>query len=391
MRVLMAHNYYLERGGEDESFESEAALLEANGHEVIRYTRDNRELSQVSGLKAASMALWNQSARREIRGLISENQPNIMHCQNLFPIISPSIYAEAHRAGVVVVQSLRNYRQICLNAYLSRDGRPCEDCVGRSVPWPGVLHRCYQGNRAASLVVATMLTGHRILQTWDRNVDAYIANTEFAKSKLVAGGLPPERILVKPNFVHPDPGERRTTGSYALYVGRLSAEKGIQTLVDAWKSIEDLRLLMVGAGPMEEELRSHARAKGLQGIKILGRRTHEQVLSLMKEAQFLVFPSLLYETFGRVLVEAFACGVPVVSSRRGTASEIVQHGGTGLHFEAADAEDLVRQVTWVQENPTQLSEMGHNARSEFEAKYTADRNYQMLMNIYEEALSHRKA
>lgn len=391
MKILMVHNYYLERGGEDESFESEAAMLEGHGHDVIRYTRDNRELRHVSGLKAASLALWNESTRGEVRDLIASSQPDIIHCQNTFPLISPSIYAEARRAGAVVVQSLRNYRQICLNAYLFRDGRPCEDCVGKKAPWPGVLHRCYRGSHAASFAVATMLTTHRLLRTWDRNIDIYIANTEFSKSKLIAGGLPQERILVKPNFVDPDPGERGNTGDFALYVGRISPEKGIRTLVDAWEKIEDLRLLIVGAGPLEKELRNRARSESSRAIEMLGRRPRKQVLSLMKEAQFLVFPSLLYETFGRVIIEAFACGVPVLASRRGTAFEIVQHGTTGLHFEAAEAGDLARQVTWAQEHPVQLAKMGRNARGEYEAKYTADRNYELLMDVYRVALARRQS
>lgn len=385
-KVLMGHCYYREPGGEDASFEDEVRLLIDRGHPVIRYSRDNREIDDFGLAEKWHLAwktTWAADSYRSLRELIRRERPAVAHFQNTFPLISPAAYAACRAAGVPVVQSLRNYRLLCPNALFFREGRVCEDCLGKALPWPGVAHGCYRESRIQSGVVAAMVAAHRLLRTWQDQVDVYIALTDFARRKFIEGGLPPEKIIVKPNFVHDDAGVSDGRRDYALFVGRLSPEKGILTLLEAWRQIRRVPLKIVGEGPMREEMAAIVQRQGLEGsVELLGHRPRADVLALMRRARFLVFPSEWYETFGRVAIEAFACGVPVIAARLGAMAEIVDAGRTGLHFTPGDSDDLASQVEWAASHPDRVAGMGRSAREEFEAKYTAVRNYEMLTRIY---------
>jgi len=247
------------------------------------------------------------------------------------------------------------------------------------------MHACWRGSRAGTAVVVAMLTIHRLLKTWQEQVDRYIALTEFARQKFIEGGLPAEKIVVKPNFVHPDLGMGRHEGDYALFVGRLSPEKGIQTLLRAWRHLKGVPLKIAGDGPLRAKLEGFVKNEGLEGVEILGRRPREDVFRLMREARVLVFPSEWYEGFPMTIAEAFACGLPVIASRLGAATEIVEDGRTGLLFEPGNPEDLAAKVKWAWQHPKEMEEMGREARQEYEQKYTAERNYEMLMDIYKRA------
>jgi len=279
------------------------------------------------------------------------------------------------------VQSLHNPRILCPAATLYREGRVCEDCLGRDVPWPGVVHACYHNSRPQTAVVAGMIAIHRLLRTWQEQVDAYIAFTEFSRQKFITAGLPPERVFLKPHFLSADPGIREGTGNYALFMGRLAPEKGLGTLMRAWKDLRHIPLWICGEGPMEDDVRRIA--EGNPSIRALPRLSRCDCFHLTKGARFLVWPSEGYnETFGLVAIEAFACGTPVVASRLGAMSEIVEDGKTGLHFKAGSAEDLADKVEWAWSHPREMEMMGRAARAEYEGKYTAERNYQLLMDIY---------
>jgi len=298
-----------------------------------------------------------------------------------------------------VVQTLHNYRLLCPAAIFQRDGRVCEDCLGH-VPWRGVLHACYRDSRAATAAVALMLSVHRWLGTWSKMVDCYIALTEFARAKFIEGGLPAEKIVVKPNFVHPDPmavnhqssiANHKSPQGSALFVGRLSPEKGVRTLLAVWRRLGNrIPLRVVGDGPLRVELEAEAVRHGLSSVCFHGWLAPERTIEVIKVARFLVFPSESYETFGRVAVEAFACAVPVIASRLGAMQEIVEDGRTGLHFTPGDADDLAAKVEWAWTHPDEMQEMGRAARAEYEFKYTAERNYPMLMEIYERAIAIHK-
>ena len=239
------------------------------------------------------------------------------------------------------------------------------------------------------MVVATMLASHSAVHTWTDKVDRFIALTEFGRRKLIDGGLPADKIVSKPNFVHPDPGYKGGSSDYALFVGRLSTEKGIATLIDAWSQCKfDLSLRIVGNGPLEQELQDLVRRHS--HILIEGRRPIGEVYDLMRDAAFLVMPSIWYETFGRTIVEAFAVGTPVIASRLGAMEEIVDDSVTGLHFTPGDAADLAAKILWAIEHPGEMREMGRRARQVYEQKYTPEVNYPQLMAIYESALSENR-
>jgi len=390
MKLLLVHNRYQISGGEDSVFEAERNLLLAAGHHVDEYVRDNSEIAEYNLWTKTTLGLrtlWAWDSCRELRVLLQRNRPDIVHFHNTFPLVSPAAYYVCHDAGIPVVQSLHNPRLLCPAATSCREGRACEDCLGRSVPWPGVLHGCYRGSRIQSGVVATMLAVHRSLDTWGKRVDRYIAFTEFYRRKFVAGGLPAEKVVVKPHFVAPDPGRRVESGQYAVYVGRLAPEKGVRTLLAAWRQCKDVPLRIRGEGPLLPEVEQFA-SKAIARVEVLPRLSSDELIGLVKGARFLVLPSEgHYETFGLVAVEAFACGVPVICSRLGALEEIVEDSRTGLHFTSGDAEDLAEKVGRAWTHPTEMAEMGQAARREYEAKYTAKANYAMLLGIYEQALA----
>jgi glycosyltransferase involved in cell wall biosynthesis len=380
MKLLLVHNYYQQAGGEDVVFEAEGRLLEDHGHRVIRYTARNEDVEQLSRPRLAGKAIWNAAAYREVARLLEQERPHLIHVHNTLPLISPAIYYAARTARVPVVQTLHNYRMLCPSATLFRDGHPCEDCLRSALPIPGVRHACYRKSRAASAAVAAMLTIHRGLGTWRRTVELFIALTEFARAKFVAGGLPPQRVVVKPNFTA-DPGVRAAGGAYALYVGRLSEEKGYRVLLDAWRRLADrIPLRIIGDGEGSERV---AAASGQHtGVQFLGRQSAAEVVAAMAGARFLVFPSIWYETFGLTIIEAYAVGIPVIASNLGVMSTLVRDRQTGLHFLPGDAEDLVRQVEWALAHPDDMNRMGRNARLEYETHYTPERNYEMLRDAY---------
>ncbi len=373
---------------------AEKELLSGFGHRVVEYARHNDEIKDYGMWKIATLAprtVWAWDSYKEIRALLERERRDLAHFHNTFPLISPAAYYACRDAGVPVVQTLHNYRLVCPAATFFDGERVCEACVSHSL-WRAVAHGCYRRSRAATATVALMLAVHRRLGTWTRLVDCYIAPTEFGRRKFVEAGLPEEKIVVKPNLVHPDPGARNGAGEYALFVGRLSPEKGLRTLLGAWGRLNRrVPLAIVGDGPLRAELAEQAAKRGASTISFHGRLTMDQTLAAMKRARFLVFPSKSYEGMPRTVIEAYACGVPVIASRLGAMEEIVDDGRTGLHFTAGDAEDLAAKVEWAWTHPNEMQEMGRAARAEYEAKYTAERNYQMLMGIYRRVLAARGA
>jgi glycosyltransferase involved in cell wall biosynthesis len=389
MKILAVHNRYQRPGGEDQVFVDETALLETRNHRVLRYEVHNDQVKHVNRLTLAKDTVWNTSAYRELRALIRRERPDVVHFHNTLPLVSPAGYYAAKAEGAPVIQTLHNYRLLCPVALFFRDGRVCEDCMGKAVPWPGVVHRCYRGSRAASGVIATMLTVHRALRTWTEMVDVYVALTEFARNKFVEGGLPAGKIVVKPNFVAPDPGRGQGGGGYALFVGRLAPEKGTGTMLAAWDRLGTrIPLKIVGDGPLKDQVVEAAARRS--NVEWLGHKPVADVHALMRKADMLVFPSQWYETFGRVAAEAFAAGTPVIAANIGAVAELVEHGRTGFKFRPGDPEDLVTQVEWALSHSAELRRMREEVRAEFEAKYTAERNYRALMEIYQAALERNK-
>ena len=381
MRILLIHNYYQLAGGEDKVFRAEADLLRGRGHTVLEYTAHNDQLVDIGPIKTATKMVWNRKVYKTLRSLIEQNDIQVAHFHNTFPLISPAAYYAAKAAGAAVVQTLHNYRLLCPNALFFRAGRPCEDCLGKTIPWPGIVHKCYRNSLVSSGAVATVLTTHRLAKTWANQVDAYIALTAFAKDKLVQGGIPADIIHIKPNFIDPDPGYQPHPGKYALYVGRLSAEKGIDTMLSAWAQIsEKLPLKIIGDGPLASDVEQAAR--DYSGIEWLGQCPAETVYQQMKAAMFLLVPSQWYEGLPRTIVESFAVGTPVLASDLGAMSSLVKNDVTGWHFNAGEASDLVQVAERCLARSQDLGAVRQTTRQEFELYYSAEKNYDKLLEIY---------
>jgi len=395
VKILLVHNRYQQPGGEDVVFEQERKLLESAGHQVVTHCRSNDEVNDSSiwqRVRLAKNTVSSAESRQQVLNLLRQHHFDVVHVHNTFMMISPSIYSACREAGVPVVQTLHNYRLLCPAANFYRDGHTCEECTEHSV-WRGVQHGCYRDSRAATATVAVMLTVHRRRGTWTESVDSYVALSEFARRKFIAGGLPADKISVKPNFVQPDQGERSNGGgAYAAYVGRLASEKGPGTMISAWKLLsKSVPLVVVGDGPLLEELQNQAREYGLTNISFRGRLSREQAQAVMKGASFVVIPSECYENFPMGMAESFACGVPVICSRLGALEELMSDGRTGLHFTSGSPQDLAAKVEWAWSNSESMRAMGKAARKEYETRYTAERNYPLLMDIYERTIAAREA
>ncbi len=389
MRILLIHNRYQQRGGEDAVFEAEAALLARFGHDVACLTFTNDDIadhrSAIGSLQLAASTIWSRGSADRVRQSIREHQPDVVHFHNTFPLVSPSAYSACKAEGVAVVQTLHNYRLLCPSGVFFRDNQPCEDCLGRRVPWPGVQHGCYRASRSQTVVVAGMITIHGLRRTWERDVDIYIALTQFARRKFVEGGIPEDRIRVVPNAVEPDPGIGQRGGSYFLFVGRLTHDKGIDVLLQAWtEHAVPAPLHIAGDGPLVDMVVQAAREN--RSVRYLGRLPRRDILAQMHGAIALVFPSVWYEGFPVTIAEASACGLPTIASRLGAMSEIVKDGETGLLFEPFDATDLAAKATAVWEDLEQNRMMAAEARRFYERELTGEHHHRQLIAAYEHAI-----
>ena len=380
MKIVMVHNEYTLPGGEDSVVVAEVSFLQGQGQKVIQYIRDNNEIKNYGLLRKALLyfeATWSEKSYREVRDLCRLHKPDVAHFHNTLPLISPSAYYACKEEGVPVTQTLHNYRLICPCGLLMRDSKICEECIGSDFR-PALKHRCYRRSYIQTRAIVRMLNKHRKHQTYEKMVDKYVALTEFSRQKFIQAGFPAEKIIVKPNFLA-DPPQANYGGDYAIYVGRLRPEKGVDVLTCAWKRLPEFPLKMVGDGPQRDQLQQSAPSN----VEFIGPVNQAKALSLILNARFLIFPSVWYETFGRTLIESFACGKPVVASRLGAAAEIVDDGRTGFLFEPGSPDDLAAKAKILIGNPSLAEELGRNARAQFEAKYTAEKNYEQLMSIYD--------
>lgn len=387
MRVLLVHNRYRQPGGEDRVVKSEADLLRRHLHQVALYEANNDGIEGPLGsLKTAVRCLWSPEAQRSFCECLRDFEPDVVHVHNFFPLISPAIHHAAHKRGIPVVQTLHNYRLLCPASTLLRNGSVCEACTHEWYPVSAVQHACYRHSRAATVAVANMLFLHRAIGTWTNTVTRFIALSEFARRKFARSGMPEDRIDVKPNFLLDDPGPGQGSGDYVLFVGRLSDEKGIACLLQAWKATRSkLRLIIVGDGPLAPMVRDCASTDPT--IQWRGFMDRSEILDLMGKAMALVFPSVWFEAFPLVLAEALAKGLPVIASDLGSMAEIITHRRTGLLFAPGSPLDLASALQWAFDHRPEICAMREHARLEFESKYTANRNYRLLMNIYEAALA----
>jgi glycosyltransferase involved in cell wall biosynthesis len=380
MNILLCHNHYQHPGGEDSTFVDESSLLESHGHNVIRYTMHNDDIRDMRRTTLAVKTMWNRQAYYEVREIIRKHRPAVMHCTNTFPLISPAVYYAAKDESVPVIQSLHNYRMFCANSLFLRDGRACEKCLGKMIPWSAIVHACYRESRLATAAVTSMVGVHRFMRTWIDAIQLYCTPTEFARQKFIQGGIAAQKIIVKPNFVREDRGVGEGGGNYVVFAGRLSHEKGIDILLEAWRQLAaPVALKILGDGPLGDVV---AKAAALDSrIQWMGQCSSQEVDSIIGEAKCVLLPSICFETFGRTVIEAFCKGTPVVVSDGGAIAELVREGDTGFLFESGNADQLLAKLNMLLDDAAP-QEMRAAARREYERKYTAKENYRQMLDLY---------
>lgn len=394
MKVLLTHNYYgsAAPSGEDKVFETEGNLLRQHGHEVSEFVRHSdviRAKRRWGVVQGALSTPWNPFAAKSMRQKLDDIHPDVVHVHNTFPLISPSIFhAIGNRAARVL--TLHNYRLLCSAAIPMRAGRVCTDCLDRRSVMPAMLHGCYRGSRLATAPLAANVALHRILGTWTKQVDAFIALTDFQRERMVDAGLPAELVHVKPNFYPGNPAtvpwsERRES---VVFAGRLTAEKGVVALVEAWlkwgPSAPELRV--VGDGGLRDKLKRLAASAPEVLIRFLGQVSATEAQDEISHARLLVLPSEWFEGFPMVVREAFAFGTPAAVSDIGPLPSIVQQGENGIVFASGDPESIQTVLRAAWENEGELERLGIGARRSFETLYTEEVNYRQLTNIYERAM-----
>jgi glycosyltransferase involved in cell wall biosynthesis len=383
MKILICHNHYQEYGGEDAVVAAEKELLESHGHKVILYERHNDEIKDYSFLKKLRLfysTTWARDSYKQIKNIIRNKKPDIAHFHNTLPLISPSAYWACADEGLPVVQTLHNFRLLCPGALFLRNDQICEECLAGNFK-PALRHRCYRGRYLETRAVVRMLEYHRKIGTYDDKIAKYITLTGFCRNKFIEAGFPAEKIVVKPNFIS-NPPEPKPGGDYALFASRLSHEKGINILIEAWKGI-NFPLKICGAGPERPQVERNASSH----VEILGQLRPNEIADLLSKARFVIIPSICYEGFPRVVVEAFAAGKATLVSRIGSVAEIVEDGVAGFQFESGNTGDLREKALRLSNDKSLADKFGRNARNIFEEKYTSDKNHRMLMEIYVDAIN----
>lgn len=375
-------------------FDTQVALLRDRGHDVRTIELDNDAIPEDGSLRTkiglAVDTVWSRTGVRRITDAVQQFRPDVLHAHNTFPLLSPAIHGAARAMGVATVQTLHNFRLICPSAVVFRDGGPCLDCVGRRIAWPGVVHACYRDSRAASAAVATMSAVHRLRGTWTRDVDRFIALGPFARDLLVRGGLPPDRISVDPNVIDRPVPPVDGPGHDFLFVGRLTVDKGVETLIAAWERVpQGIELSIAGTGPLEPVV--HAAAARDPRIHYLGRLDRADIDARLASARALIVPSLWYEVCPLTVLEAYAAGRPVIGSGHGGLADLIDDGSTGRHFRPGDADHLAQVVTEAHADPAGMLAAGHAGRARYLADHTPERGYARLVAIYEQAIAARAA
>lgn len=382
MKILTVHNFYQLHSGEEKVITNEINLLENNNHSIIFYKKYNEEINKFSVLKKAAL-LWETSYSKktydEVSEIIKNEKPDICHVHNFLPLISPSIYFACKSLKVPVVQTLHNYRLFCTNGMFFRNGHICEECLNNSA-YNSLKYNCYRNSKIQTYAVARMIEQNKKKGTWENLIDAFICPTNFVYEKFIEGNFPEEKLFIKPHFLINDPVFSENDENYFLYVGRLDTLKGINLISSLSNNLKKIKIKLIGDGSKYQELKQN------KNLEILGKKSYETAINYIKNCIALIFPSITFETFGLSIIEAFACGKPVIASRLGVMEELIEDGETGLLFEPGNTDELSEKIIWANENKDNMKIMGMNARKEYEKKYTAKKNYEILIDIYNKVL-----
>lgn len=394
MKILLVHNHYgsAAPSGENEVFRREKTLLESHSHEVCVFERHSDEIllaGRLGLIHGALAAPWNPRSARRMRRIMAGFRPDVVHAHNTFPLISPSIFSAAR--GAARVLTLHNYRLFCAAGIPMRDGQVCTICLDRRSALPAMRYGCYRDSRLATLPLALSVSLHRTRGTWHRDVEAFIALSEFQRRIMVASGLPPERVSVKPNFFPGNPQLVPWTDRVprVVYVGRLSQEKGVDDLVAAWLSwgTSAPELVLVGDGPLRGSVMSRIREAGVNNITLTGQVSATDAQRWIATSRLLALPSRCFEGFPLTLSEAYAFGTPILASDLGPLPDLVTPTGSGDVFRSGDRNELESAAKRLWSNEQRLAAMSANARQCFESGMSEEINYRALIDVYQRALS----
>lgn len=389
LKVLLVHNRYQQPGGEDVAVDADAELLESRGHRVVRFERHNDDLlglDWVGQARAGVRTIWSGETARELSRVLREARPDVMHAHNTFPLISPSAAWTAARHGVPVVQTIHNYRMTCAAGTCTRDGKSCQLCLETRWPWPAIRYGCYRGSRPQSAVAGALQVSQRLAHRLNDPVRVYLPVSEFVKRFLVdSGKLSEDRVMVRYNFVDPDPGEReaRDDDGYILFAGRIAPEKGVDVLVRAAGLAPEVPVLVAGDGPSRSDVEELARELGADNVTFCGRMARKDTFELIRKARCLVFPSIWDEPCPMVLVEACALGVPAIATDAGGIPEVI--GASGTLLPAKDPWALSRALVQVCRDVEGSHAKGRAAREHWNGRFTVEHGYRSLMAAYRRA------
>jgi glycosyltransferase involved in cell wall biosynthesis len=388
MNVLLAHNFYKFFAGEDSIALREKELLEQKGDNVFFYSRDNSETDSYNlfqKVKFFQESIYSLTTNNAINQISDDFKPDIAYTHNIFPLISPSIFHSLHSKSIPCVQNIQDFRWLCPNGVFYINNKICEKCK-KGAFWNAVRHKCLRDSFLLTGLYATTICTNRLAGVLNK-IDAFLCTTEFNKEKLMEAGIEEKRLFIKPNFlditdIEPSFGN----GNHIIFLGRLSPEKGLWTLVKAFEKMKDLKLHIVGTGPLENALRTYVRDKNINNIVVEGFKQGNEKSEILKNSLFMVFPSEWYEHFPIVILEAFAFGKPIVASNIGNMPLIVENEKSGLHFEAGNIKDLIDKIEYLINNPSEIIRMGKYARNKMETVYTPDENYRILRSIFEKII-----
>lgn len=387
LNILIVHNYYQFAGGEDTVVSQDAQLLEKHGHHVFFYKRNNEELKNYSKWKKLLLpftTFFSIKSYKEVRSAIRKNKIDIVHVHNTLPLVSYSVYYAAKKEHVRLVQTIHNFRLVCPNALLYRDGHICEECICNGMQ-VGIKHGCYRNSKLQTAVVAVALKLHRLLGTFDIP-DAYIALTQFNKDK-ISSVVKSEKIFVKPNYLHvPNLTESKADEQaklYYVYAARLEAVKGIFVLLRAFRDMPDKQLILLGSGPDEQKVKEYIMQNHMEHVKCTGFVEHKEALNYVRHAKAVIYPSLWYEGFPMTIVESFACGTPVLVSDTPNLAETVKNGQNGYTYTTGEARELCHAVNTLEslEN-VEYNRMRANALFTYKDYFTENVVYDRMMEIY---------
>lgn len=390
MKILVIHNQYLEKGGEDRVVDSEIKMLKDAGNQVVYYKCSNNDIKSFGFFKKIKFLFkdinWNRKSYEEIKRIAREEKPDLAHIHNIFIYLSSSAYFALKEVGIPVVQTLHNYRLICLKGTFYANNRICEDCLSGNY-LKAVFKKCWRDSFILSAFLAKMLYKNTKSKIFQENVDAFITLSEFSRNKFKQAGFPEDKLFIKPNFVDfklSAEGKKR----YGLFLGRLVDYKGVDTLLKAYAKLDKHYLKIIGGGPMLNEVKN--RIKNSKNIQLLGALPYEEAMDYLRKAAFVIFPSECYENMPLTIIESLASATPVIASDLGAMRGLVEDNITGLLFKAHDPEDLVKKIRFLTDNNELYEKMKINARKCYEGRFTKQLNYEILMKIYNKAMVSQK-